>query len=68
MTSSRRYIARLAGPDLYRILFSRSPSLRFIMADTRTSRNVGNKDFTRSTVVIIGAGISGTSLCSGRKL
>ncbi|KAI9039309.1 flavin-containing monooxygenase [Aspergillus affinis] len=29
------------------------------MADTRISRNVGNKDFTESTVVIIGAGFSG---------
>ena len=30
------------------------------MADTRISRNVGNKDFTKSTVAIIGAGFSGT--------
>ncbi|PLB51297.1 FAD/NAD(P)-binding domain-containing protein [Aspergillus steynii IBT 23096] len=29
------------------------------MADSRTSRNVGNRDFTQATVVIIGAGISG---------
>lgn len=30
------------------------------MPPFQPSRNVGNQDYTRSTVVIIGAGISGT--------
>jgi hypothetical protein len=29
------------------------------MADFNPSRHVGNRDYTRSTVVIIGAGLSG---------